>query len=117
MRTWDDEDLVHELISTGTLGGGEPRTSNDTGTKALMLAVLEDGIRSYCQRAGRLRIEAETWVRSGQRAPFSFIMICEALSLDPDAVRQALAGLQAQSIPRRVRRNGRRHQPIMGKSD
>ena len=113
----DTEDLLHQIISTGTLGGGEPRVSDYTGTKALMLAVLEDGIRSYCGRAGQLRREAETWVQSDQRVPFSFIMICEALSLDPDAVRQAMAGLQKQSIPRRIRPNGTRHQPIAGTSD
>jgi hypothetical protein len=112
----DTEDLLHQIISSGAIGGGEPRVSDYTGTKALMLAVLEDGIRSYCQRAGRLRIEAETWVRSNQRAPFSFIMICEVLSLEPDAVRQAI-GSQRQSIPRRIRRNGTRHPPIAGTSD
>ena len=100
----ETEDLLHQIISTGTLGGGESRISDYTGTKALMLAVLEDGIRSYCRRAGQLRMEAETWVRSDQRAPFSFIMICEALSLDPEAVRQAMKGLQKGSIPRRIRR-------------
>ena len=109
----DTEDLLHQIISTGTLGGGEPRGSDFTGTKALMLAVLEDGIRAYCKRTGRLRREAETWVQSDQRVPFSFIMICEALSLDPAAVRQAM-GLQKQSMPRRLRPNATRHQPISG---
>ncbi|HVO22100.1 MAG TPA: hypothetical protein VMW56_00570 [Candidatus Margulisiibacteriota bacterium] len=100
--------LLHEIIAVGTIGGGESRISDYTGTKALMLAVLEDGIRSYCGRAGPLRAEAEAWVRSNQRAPFSFIMICEALSLDPEAVRQAMAGLQKHSVPRRIRPNARR---------
>jgi len=117
MDTLDTEDLLHQIISTGRLGGGEPRISDYTGTKALMLAVLEDGIRSYCRRAGQLRIEAEAWVRSDQRAPFSFIMICEALSLDPDAVRQAMAGVQKESIPRRIRRNATRHRRLTGTSD
>jgi hypothetical protein len=110
----DTEDLLQQIISTGTVGGGEPQISDYTGTKALMLAVLEDGIRSYCGSAGQLRTEAEMWVRSNQLAPFSFIVICEALSLDPDAVRRAMAGLQRQSMPRRIRRNAR-HQRVVGK--
>ena len=117
MDTVDTEDLLHQIISSGTLGGTDPQINVYTGTKALMLAVLEDGLRSYCGRAERLRMEAETWVRSDQRSPFSFIMICEALSLDPEAVRQAMTGLRKQSIPRRIRRNATRHQLETGKSD
>ena len=106
-----DFDHFRQLIAVGSLGGGEPRQGEYTGTKALMLAVLEDGIRSFCGRAGRLRSEAQDWVRSNERAPFSFLVICETLGLNPQAVRQALAD-QPQSLPRRIRTNVRRHQPV-----
>jgi hypothetical protein len=104
-----DDDLL-ELSSFGSLGGGEPRTSEYMGTKALMLAVLEEGIRDYCGRPARLRTEAESWVRSNRRSAFSFVVTCETLGLEPDAVRQALGRLKSQSAlpPRRVRPHARR---------
>lgn len=114
----DARDFLHHIIANGTRGDGEPRGSGDTGMHALMRAVLEDGARSFCGRVGRRRTEAETWVRSPQRAPFSFIVICEALGLDPDSVRTTLERLRNQSTPhpRRIRRNGRRHRSITAKS-
>jgi hypothetical protein len=109
-----DFDHFRQLIAVGSLGGGEPRQSDYSGTKALMLAVLEDAIRNCCGRAGALRNDAEDWVRSNERAPFSFLVICETLGLQPDAVRHALAE-QAQSLPRRIRANVRRHHPMTKK--
>ncbi|MFI5398815.1 MAG: hypothetical protein ACHQ9S_25075 [Candidatus Binatia bacterium] len=115
----DDIDLLRQLISLGSVGGGEPRGSEYTGTKALMLAVLQESIRNCCGRAGRLRTEAEVWVRSHRHAPFSFTVICETLGLEPEAVRRALPRLQRQSLPRqhRIRPNGRRHQAVGNKSE
>jgi hypothetical protein len=73
------------------VGGGEPRGGQYTGTKALMLAVLENGVRSYFSPKTRIRAEAERWVRNAQgRSPFSFVVVCETLGLEPDAVRTAL---------------------------
>jgi hypothetical protein len=76
--------------------------------KPLMTAVLEDGIRNYCGRIGWRRAEAEAWIRSNRRTPFSFVVVCEALGLEPDAVRRALPRLRQQPSRRRLRRNGRR---------
>ena len=109
-----DFDHFRQLIALGSLRGGEPRQGEYTGTKALMLAVLEDGIRNCGGRGGRLRSEAQDWVRSNEQAPFSFMVICETLGLDPDAVRQAVVD-QPQSLPRRIRANVRRHQPVAKK--
>ena len=102
---------------SGTVAGGESRTSQYSGTKALMLAVLEDGIRSYLSPVGRLRSEAEYWVTAKkQRSPFSFSVVCETLGLEAQAVREALERMRRQKIsPRKaisrsrpnVRRNGR----------
>jgi hypothetical protein len=81
------EDL--ELLAT--LGGGESRGSDYTGTKALMLAILEDGVRAYLGATPRLRAEAEIWVDNPQRHwIFSFDVICETLGLEPESVRTVL---------------------------
>ena len=109
-RMEGDDDLLRQLSQLGSLGGGELRASEYVGTKALMLAVLEEGIRNYCGPLGRVRTEAEAWVRSNRRSAFSFTLICETLGLEPDAVRRALPRLQTHATPRprRVRPNGRR---------
>ena len=110
-------DFDFDLRRLATLGGGESRSAQYTGTKALMLAILEDGIRSYLSPVGRIRNEAEYWVKSGrQRSPFCFTVVCETLGLEPDAVRAALERLRERNVsPRRalgrsrpnVRRAGR----------
>jgi hypothetical protein len=65
------------------------------GVRSLMLAVFEDGIRTYCRGKGRGQLEAERWVWDrGQGWPFSFNVICEVLGLEPSAVRAALRRLQ-----------------------
>ena len=110
-------ELDLDLIRLTSLGGGESRSAQYTGTKALMLAILEDGIRSYLSPVSRIRSEAEYWVTAGrQRSPFSFIVVCETLGLEPEAVRTALERLRIRNVsPRRaigrsrpnVRRTGR----------
>ena len=109
-----DFDHFRQLIALGSLRGGEPRQGEYTGTKALMLAVLEDGIRNCGGRSGRLRNEAQDWVLSKERGPFSFLVICETLGLDPEAVRHAVVE-QPQLLPRRIRANVRKHQPVTKK--
>ncbi len=93
----DHFDLTADL--QGMLSGGEPRTSALSGIKGLLLAVLEDGIRSYLSPIKEVRIEAEYWVRSSRaRSPFSFVVICETLGLEPTAVRHALERLRTQRV-------------------
>lgn len=106
----DDNADVRRLIG---LGGGEPRCSQYTGTKALMMAVLEGGIRDYCGAPGPQFTAAEYWVRSNRRGPFSFAVVCETLALDPAAVRQALERLKHHAtLPHgRIRPNLRKPQP------
>lgn len=106
-----------DLLRLASLGGGESRSSQYTGTKALMLAVLEDGIRSYLSPVARIRAEAEYWISSTRaRSPFSFPVVCETLGLEADAVRGALRRMRERNVaPRRaisrsrpnVRRTGR----------
>jgi DNA-binding transcriptional ArsR family regulator len=110
-------DFDVDILRLASVGGGEPRSSQYTGTKALMLAILEDGIRSYLSSVSRIRSEAEYWIDSGrQRSPFSFTVVCETLGLEPEAVRTALKRLREKNVsPRRaiarsrpnVRRTGR----------
>jgi hypothetical protein len=99
-----------------SLGGGESRATHQyTGTKALMLAVLEDGIDSYVHGKGRTRDEAEHWITTPRRhSPFSFVVVCETLGLDPQAVREALRRIRetrniAPHPMRRARPQSRRH--------
>lgn len=96
-------------LRAGVVSGGEPRRTEYTGTKALMLAVLEDGIRSYLSPVGRVRSEAEYWVSARrERSPFSFSVVCETLGLEPDAVRQALERMRSKNVvPRRAIRRSR----------
>jgi hypothetical protein len=93
----DYSDLRVEL--SRTLGGGEPRSSVFSGIKGLLLAVLEDGIRSYLSPVKELRAEAEYWVASSRaRSPFCFVVICETLGLEPSAVRDGLARMRSQRV-------------------
>jgi len=81
------------------LGSSAPQASNFSGTKGLLLAVLEDGIRSYLSPVGEVRSEAEYWVNSSRaRSPFCFVVICETLGLEPVAVRRALERMRAQAV-------------------
>jgi hypothetical protein len=116
---WANEgsDFDLDLFGVCSLGGGEPSAGPYTGIKALMLAVLDNGIASYLSSTPRIRAEAEYWISaSGRRSPFSFTVVCETLRLEPEAVRAALQRLRdrgrgpVRSIGRRrqnVRRAGR----------
>ena len=65
------------------------------GERRLLLAVLEDGIRTLLKharathgRALNLRREAFTWLTDGARGDvFAFESICEALGIDADRLR------------------------------
>jgi len=105
-----EEVCLRDLVG---LGGGEPRCTEYTGTQALMLAVLELGIRDYCAATGYEGTDADRWVRSNRRGPFSFTVICESLGLDPSAVRQALLRLKNGSARPfdRVRPRSRKKRP------
>jgi hypothetical protein len=70
---------------------------------ALMLAVLEDGIRSYLSPIERTRMEAEAWIESKrQDLLFSFHVVCQTLGLEPNAVRRALRRLRIKDASPRT---------------
>jgi len=73
------------------IGGGNGSSSPLTGTKALMLAVMEDALRAFLGTDMRAREEAEGWMFGPHpRSVFSFVVVCETLGLEPRAVRSAL---------------------------
>ena len=87
------------------------------GEFRLLYAVLEDAIRCYVStRSARSRIqrvrflEVSNWF--GPRPPsaprpiglFAFEPLCEALGIEPDAVRKCLNSLDVENIPTRRHR-------------
>jgi hypothetical protein len=97
------------LLSLTPLCGGEARVGQPTGIKALMLAVLEDGIRSFMSNLPQVRMEAEFWILSPRRrSPFAFNVVCETLGLDPAAARSAILRLREHDgVSRRPIRRSR----------
>jgi hypothetical protein len=103
-----------ELYALVGICGGETRSGPVTGIKALMLAILQDGIQAYLGRQARARTEAEVWIMSRRRTVFSFVTVCECLGLEPEWVRVILLRLRERNVsPRtvgRLRPNVRRAQ-------
>jgi hypothetical protein len=108
LRFSDDDDL--DIRRLAAVSGGESRSSQFTGTKALMLAVLEDAVRAYLGGSRLLTQEAEWWMESPRReSPFAFVVVCETLGLDPTAVRKTLQHMKSQNISRRALPRSRRN--------
>lgn len=81
------------------------------GVEALLLAVLDDGIRCFFSSNRRIRQEASTWVEDQrEQGPFSFVGLCEYFRLDPWAVRAALRTLHQRRahLHAHIRPRGRR---------
>lgn len=94
--------LDGEVAALLGIGGGEWQGVPLFGVRGLMLAMLEDAVRSYLGAFSRDRVEAEAWIASRQqRWVFSFVTVCETLGLEPTAVRLALHRLRASPTPRR----------------
>jgi hypothetical protein len=88
-----------------------------SGERALMLAVLEDGIRCFQENLANPRVrarlmarQAEKWIRSADWDwPFSFNNICESLELDAESLRRRLlAGEECENGGERPRRSSHR---------
>src|SRR5579872_2494196 len=85
-----------------------------TSEQRLMLAVLadainlvQDGYRSVSPRKRASFTEAKNWIfQSGVRCPLSFENVCDALSIDAEALRWRVAALisgDAIATPLRLR--------------
>jgi hypothetical protein len=92
---------------------GARRDSANSGEKALMLAVLEDGIRCFQGHLTNERSnpkllarQAEEWIGADDWDwPFSFNNVCEHLCIDPDALRASLVAWR-RANPTTVDANG-----------
>jgi len=81
---------------------GPRKDANFSPERALMLAVLEDGIRCFREFANGRSVharqrsrEAEQWLRAKDWDwPFSFNNVCDCLGLDPDYLRGRLLRLK-----------------------
>jgi hypothetical protein len=96
------------------------RPAERTPELRLMVAVLEDALRTFCgcarspgRRNRRLSQEAADWFASSDTSwPFAFENICDALGLEPEWIRQLLRrreGAQPVRIPTIRRLAGTRH--------
>ena len=102
------------------------RSAERTPEQRLMVAVLEDALRTFCGRGGspgrrnrRLFQEAADWFASSDASwPFAFEYICDALGLEPAWIRQLLRrseGMQPARIPTIRRLAGTRHSVTPGR--
>ena len=95
-----------EIVLPEQLQQGFRRDSYLSGEKALMLAVLEDGIRCFQEHLTNPRSnprllskQAEEWIRAvDYEWPFSFNNVCETLGIDPEALREKLLTWKAKRI-------------------
>ncbi|HWP64779.1 MAG TPA: hypothetical protein VNO26_02560 [Candidatus Limnocylindria bacterium] len=95
-----------EVVLPEQLLAGARRDSQASGEKALMLAVLEDGIRCFQEHLTNARSnprllsrQAEEWIRADDWDwPFSFNNVCENLCIDPEALRLALLTWKARKL-------------------
>ena len=95
-----------EIVLPDQLQSGYRRDSYVSGEKALMLAVLEYGIRCFQEHLTNPRSnprllskQAEEWIRAvDYEWPFSFNNVCETLGIDPDALREKLLTWKAKRL-------------------
>ncbi len=114
----------------GTIVQGSKVTSEDSGERMLMLAVLEDAVSAYQRyalekhlglRAQRIFQEAVDWILDDVSRPFSFVNICDVFEINTEYLRGGLKHWRATSTlsitARRFRRvAGRRTHVIKARS-
>jgi hypothetical protein len=79
-----------------------------SGERLLMLAVLADAINIFFKRNAERRLLADTckWIRGSATASISFEDACDALGIDPCALRQRLFQMKyGTSLDSRQRRS------------
>lgn len=106
-------DFAHLIFSPDPLSsfqyakahGVQRNSAGDKAMRALMLAVLEDGIacfQGYFFKPSRtnekLFLEAEEWINSNDDDVFSFNNICETLGLDPERLKSGLERWKVKQI-------------------
>ena len=108
-----EHDFAHLIFSPDPLSrfqhekvhGVQRGDADHQALKALMLAVLEDGIacfQGYFFKPSRKREimfqEAEEWINSNDDEIFSFNNVCETLGLDPKNLRKGLEQWRAKQM-------------------
>ena len=104
-----------DFLGLTSIGGGESRRGPYTGVKALMLAVLDNGITCYMSRIPRVRAEAEHWINSTRtRSPFCFPIQRESTkNRSPRRFRYCSGpGPMSSSRPRRRTMRSERRQTV-----
>lgn len=114
--------FVPEIMTPSQFYDGR-RQENDefTPIKRLMMAILEDALRCFQNNAGatsgrrkRLFQEAEEWLcGNGGEGPFSFNMVCEALGIEPEFLRNELLRWRAEQQSGVIRRPLARRSPVV----
>ncbi len=123
MRSFDDGGPLRQLIFAPDplsrfqyekVHGVKQQQADQQALRALMLAVLEDGIacfQAYYSQPSRtnekLFQEADEWIHSDDDAVFSFNNICETLGLDPANLRKGLEQWKAKQMGLRIEERGR----------
>jgi hypothetical protein len=106
---WDPASLMEgDFILPEQLRGN----GNRSGEIDLLIAVFEDGVRTYCEKMARGSttspeyLEVEDWIlRSESDAITSFASLCELFGIDAQRMRGVLRGLGSRTaIPVSVRR-------------
>jgi hypothetical protein len=94
--------------------GGRQNQADDEALRALMLAVLEDGIacfQAYYFQPSRtnkkLLQEADEWIHSDDDDVFSFNNVCETLGLNPEKLRKGLERWKAKQMGLRIEERSR----------
>jgi hypothetical protein len=95
-----------EIVLPEQFFEGARRDSYISGEKALMLAILEDGIRCFQEHLRNPRSnprllsqQAEEWICAvDYEWPFSFVNVCESLGVNAEALRSALVAWKTKQL-------------------
>lgn len=115
-RTRDPDPFGPDVILPGQFYENARTLETATGERALMLAVLEDGIRCFREHLKNPRVrprllarQAERWIRSTDwEWPFSFNNVCESLDLNPECLRTSLLRAAEDGVDRPKPRSSHR---------
>lgn len=114
MQSVNDVDSLSQLIFAPDplsrfqhekVHGVQSGSSDDQALRALMLAVLEDGVACFqghffkpSRTNDELFEEAEEWIHLNDDGVFSFNNVCETLGLHPGQLRKGLERWKAKQV-------------------